>query len=441
MRFASYLFIALLLFSGAGVVLAEDATYQEAERLYGAGEYSKAEGVLNGLIEKEPDNAGYHQLLGDIYKRDSKLDNALTEYKKAESLGAKSAELYKDIATTHKWLGNDQQAKEYYRKALNANPDDREARDDLAGMERGKGLRLWLLAGGWEPDYTTSAYEIMLSYGGIKNIDLYAGYGFADQAYYDRTKLYAKGYYFYSPGSYFKVNPQYKNYDYPATKIPIPDSNSYDGVPSVELEVQHWFTEDFRFNVAYEFFRPSFFHDTSSNADNHKVTTEFYYITPLEYLRLKAIYAILRDPDPAKTTIIGRDDPNTAAIDVAAATNVVYQTQQLLGGAVEYVRGRWDAEVKYMPNRDLDSSYDYSILTSLGYQFNDKLKGRLDYVYDRYSKDSSLYGQTAGVYLVSAFYGLSNATDIGVGVKYLDLPAGTDMSGFLTLSYKTGLGF
>ncbi|MFQ5736032.1 MAG: tetratricopeptide repeat protein [Thermodesulfobacteriota bacterium] len=441
MRVISVVLVAVFLFCAAGLAQAAGDSLKEAQRLYDAGKYKKAESMAKGLVAQEPDNAGYHQLLGDIYKRETKLEKALAEYKKAESLGIKSAELYKDIGTTYKWLGDSSTAVKYYKKALRVHPGDREAKSDLAQIRRSKGLGISLMAGGWEPDYTTSAYELMLSYSGIKDLDLYAGYGFADQVYYDRTKYYAKGYYFYAPGSYFKVNPQFKDYDYPTSKVPTPDANSYDKVPSVELELQHWVTGDFRVNVAYEFFRPSFFHDTGSHATNHKVTTELYYMTPLKYLRFKLIYAILRDPDPDRTAIIGRDDPNTPVVDVAAATDIVYQTEQFLGGAVEYVRGRWDAEVKYMPNRDLDSSYDYSLLTKLGYRFTDRLAGRLDYVYDKYSTKSNFSGETAGVYMASAYYKLTPGTDIGAGLKYLDLPAGKDTTGFLTLRYKTGIGF
>lgn len=419
-----------------------------AEKMLDSGDYSGAEKMLKRIISDDAENKTAHQLLGDVYKRTGRLDEAIDEYNTALRIGGPNTELYKSLGTVHKWKGDSATAASYYKKALKISPGDSEAKSDLADIRSSTGLELTFMYGGWEPDYTTEAYELMVTYKGINRLNLHAGYGFADQVYYDRKKLYAKAYYFYKPGSYFKVNPQYKDYDYPTSKIPTPDSNSYDKVPSIEFEVQHWFRDDFRVNVAYEFFRPSFFHDPDSHANNHKITTELYYITSLKYLRLKLIYALLRDPDPDKVTIKGRTlnmpliSPGPPPVyAIATSTDVQYQFQSLLGGAVEYSRGRWDAEVKLMPNRDLDSSYSYSILAGIGYDFSDKLTGRFDTVYDKYSSKSNFSGMTANVYLLSAYYELTPEMDLGVGLKYLDLPAGKDTTGFLTISYKTGLGF
>ena len=65
-----------------------------------------------------------------------------------------------------------------------------------------------------------------------------------------------------------------------------------------------------------------------------KISTELYYITPFEPLRLKAMYAILIDPNPHKTTIKDRS-LNMPVGTTAQTTNVRYQTQSLFGGGVE----------------------------------------------------------------------------------------------------------
>jgi hypothetical protein len=299
------------------------------------------------------------------------------------------------------------------------------------------------MMGGWEADYTKGSYEAMLSYGGIDKLDLNAGYSYADQVYYTRHKVYANGYYFYNPNSYLKLNLAYKDYNYPvdpAVQKPNPDSNSYDIVPVIELEVSHWLRKDLRSTLTYEYFRPNFFHDKDSSANNHKVSAEVYYITPLDYLRFKAMFALLRDPDSKKTEIKGRNNPNTS-LGIAASTDIQYQIQSLLGVGAEYVRGKWNAEFKYLPNRDLDSSYRYSLLAGVGYEFTDKISGRFDYVYDEYSSESNYPGKTAKVYLASVFYKLNPTIDLGVGYKFIDLPTQDDNAGFLTIAYKTGLGF
>jgi len=435
MRALSVLILTLTVLAAglaATPALAAD-TVAEAERLLDSGRYRDSEMMLKRIIKKSPRDARAHQLLGDSYKRQSRFDEALAEYDRALNLGGANAELYKSIGTVNKWSGNTAAAVKAYNKALELNPGDPEATEDLKSIRRSKGLDVTVMAGGWEPDYTTSAYEVMLKYGGVDKLDLYAGYGFADQVFYDRIKYYAKAYYFFAPGNYFKVNPQYKDYDYPVSKVPVPDSNAYDKVPSVELEVQYWANPTLRTNLIYEFFRASFFHDSDSHANNHKVTGELYFLTPYDWLRFKAFVSVLRDPDPDNTTIKGRGG--------ATATNVDYQIQTLAGGSVELSQGKWDAEVKYIPNRDLDSSYDYSILAGVAYDFTDSLTGRFDTVFDKYSSQSNFSGSTANVYLVSAYYDLTPALDVGVGYKYLDLPTGKESSGFLVLSYRTGIRF
>lgn len=308
-------------------------------------------------------------------------------------------------------------------------------------FKRGLQLRAWM--GGWEADYTKEAYEAMLLYGGFDQLDLNLGYSYSDQIYYTRHKVYASSYYFYRPDSYFKLYLAMKDYNYPVdptVQKPNPDSNSYDRVPVVELEVSHWLTKRWRGTLAYEFFRPSFFYDKEETANNHKISTELYYLTPLEPLKAKLIYAILRDPDPDTTEIKGRDNPNTT-IGTAATTEIQYRSSSLLGGALEFDRDKWSGELKYLPNRDLDNSYKYSVLADVGYQFTSALSARLDYVYDKYSSESNFSGETANVYMVSGFYKLNPKIDLGVGYKYINLPNRDENTGFLSLFYRTGLGF
>lgn len=432
--------MAVLLLSTAA--FAAGGSYRDAQSLYEAGEYARAEEVLKDLISTEPNNAKYRQLLGDAYRKEGRLDEAMDEFEKARKLAGDNVELLKSIGTTYKWNKEYSKAGEAYRRALVLDPKDREAREDLDDVRSKRRLRFTGSIGGWEPDYTTESYEARLSYSGFDRTDLNAGYGYADQIYYTRHKYYANAYYFYNQRSYVKPSFSYKDYDYPvdpAVQKPNPDSNSYDKVPSFEVEVSHWLTGSLRSTLAYEFFRPSFFHDQDAHANNHKISAEAYYITKLEYLRLKLMYAWLRDPDPDKTEIKGRDNLNTAQ-GTAASTQVEYHSQSLLGFGIELLKDRWEAELKYLPNRDLDSSYSYSYLLGAGYRFTDNFRGRLDYVYDKYSSKSSYSGQTANVYLASVFYRLNPSVEAGVGVKYIDLPTKDDTAGFLTISYRTGLG-
>lgn len=308
-------------------------------------------------------------------------------------------------------------------------------------LDKGLSFKAWF--GGWEPDYTKTAGEVMLGYKAVPSLHLYAGGGYADQIYYETRKVYAKGYYFYENNSYLKFSAGYKQYTYPvdaALQRPNPDSSSYLDVPNAEVEVAHWFHERLRGTAFVEYFRPDFYHDSAAYANNVKTGVEAYYLTPLDGLRVKIMYALLRDPDPNKTEIKGRDNYATPA-PTATRTQVVYRTTDLLGGALEAEEGRWQGEVKYLPNRDLDNSYDYSVLTYVACRFTERTLGRADYVYDRYSSDSNYAGKTAHVYLLSAYYDATPALTLGLGVKYIDLPSRNDGTGFISLSYKTGVVF
>ena len=429
--------LVLLVFLFASPAWAGSAA--EAEKLIDAGKYSQAGQMLKDLIKAEPKNPKYHQLLGDAYRREGKLRDAIAEYETAKGLGGENPELLKSMGTTYKWLKEDKKAVDAYNRALKLRPDDREAREDLEDLKLRRGLVLNLMAGGWEADNTTEKYEGMLEYGGFDRTNLNGGYSYSKNAYYSRHKAYANGYYFYDGNSYAKLGVAYKDYNYPTGPTLQPDSNAYDKVPSFEVEVSHWLTPVFRGTLAYEFFRPNFLYDADSHANNHKLSAEAYYLSPIDGLRFKLMYAILRDPDPDKTQIKGRD-LNRPIGSPAPSTNIEYQTQSLLGGGVEYSRKKYNAELKYLPNRDLDSSYSWSVLAGFGYDFTDRVAGRLDYVHDKYSSKSFNAGKTANVYLASVFYKVDNRTDLGFGAKHIDLPAGNDETVFLTVKYKLGIG-
>ena len=325
----------------------------------------------------------------------------------------------------------------------NAQIGSADASEAVEAEKIDRGLQIDARLGGWDPDYTRYAYEGVLSYRGFDSMHLYGGYGYADQIYYKWDKVFAKGYYFYQPYSYVKIAGSLRHYTYPtdsAVQRPNPDSSSYSRVPSIEGEVSHWFSRTLRGTAAFEYFRPDFFYDTSTNADNYKISTEIYYRTPLDPLTLKVMYAILRDPDPDRTEIKGRDNVHISA-GVATQTSIVYRTSSLLGGGAELEAGRWEAEVLYLPNRDLDESYRYSVLTKVRYHLTEKLTGGLDYVYDTYSGASNFAHKTASVYMASGAYAVSPRLTAGAGLKHISLPGRHDTTGFVTLRFKTGVLF
>ncbi|MDD5434438.1 MAG: hypothetical protein PH343_03315, partial [Nitrospira sp.] len=229
------------------------------------------------------------------------------------------------------------------------------------------------------------------------------------------------------------------DYNYPvdpAVQKPNPDSNAYDKVPTYEVEVSHWISRSIRGTLAYESFNPNFFYDKGSTVTNRKISAEIYYQPPADIFSGKVIYSNLRDPDSSTTEIKGRDNYHTAA-GIAGRTEVHYKISSLFGGAVELAANKWSGEVKYLPNRDLDNSYQYSVLTNLSYEFSHNLTLRLDYVYDKYSSRSSYAGKSASINMLGVTRKLNERLNLGVGIKHITLPDKNDNTGFLSISYNT----
>ena len=72
------LVLSALLF-GSGNALA--ASLAEAQALVDTKEFEKAAAMLEGLISSDPENAAYHQLLGDAYRNSGRLDEAIVKLK------------------------------------------------------------------------------------------------------------------------------------------------------------------------------------------------------------------------------------------------------------------------------------------------------------------------------------------------------------------------
>ena len=304
-----------------------------------------------------------------------------------------------------------------------------------------KTLRVDFWYGGWEADYTKTAYELMLSYRNLGNLHVYTGFGDAKQVYYNRSKFYAGAYYFYDESSYLKAFVTQKTYEYPIDPTTLsanPDSSSYRKEPKLEIEQYHRFSETLRERLAYEISRPGFFHDPDATVTNHKLSAELDLTTPLPGLGAKIYAAMLHDPDPNLTEIKGRNNPRTT-LGTATNTAVVYKNSYLFGGAVEYIRDTWEAEVKLLQNRDLDNSYNYSVLNKFVYRIDDARYFQFDFLHDVFSSQSNYAGQTANVHLVSFYQKYSPRLKFGTGFKRIDVPGRTDDTAFIFLQFNTGL--
>jgi hypothetical protein len=302
------------------------------------------------------------------------------------------------------------------------------------------GLTLRADLGGTEPGTSKQAFEGVFRYGGFDRLELQGGYSYTDQVYFRSNRGFVTAYRYYgADGSYVKGDLTLRRYDYPVNPgvlRPTPDSNAYDWVPRGELELSHRLLAPLRVGVLYQLFPANFFYDTSSWTVNQKLAGEVE-LQPVRPLRLRLIGAVLRDPDPRRTEIAGRTSPVTGA--VATRTDVVYRTTSLLGGAAALDLGRASLEVQYLPNRDLDNGYAWSLLSTLDLHATPWLDVRLQEVHDEYSSVSNYPGKTAEIYMAAAVYKLSEALRLRGGFRWVDAPTRVGGTAIVGFEWRTGL--
>ncbi|HSB19743.1 MAG TPA: tetratricopeptide repeat protein [Anaeromyxobacteraceae bacterium] len=395
---------------------------------------------------------------GDALRKEGDYAAALQAYEAARAAGGDSADVWKRIGWTMKAMRRFAEASAALEKALALDPGDREARDDLASLRTSRGLRLQGWLGGTEPGTSKQAVEAQASYGGLDRLELLAGGGWTDNIFYESTKGYASGYWFYAPDSYLKADFTLRKYRYTGANRPTPDSNAYGLVPRVDLEASHWFSGRVRAGLDYQLFAPDFFYDTATRIVNHKVTGEVEVRLGRGFTG-SLMAAVLRDPSPGRTAILGRPVPGAPAgttcpnVDptlCAASTDVVYRTELLLGGGLAYRAERWGASVRYIPNRDLDSGFSWSIVSGVELQPAERLSLDLQWILDRYATSANVQfsGKDGDIWWARARYQVADALSVGGGLKWVRNPSPRSTTSLATrndgtllldLEYRTGL--
>ena len=386
---------------------------------------------------------------GNTFRKAGDYQAALEAYRSEMTIAGETADCWKHIGWAQKAMRRFADAESSLARAVAMDPTDREAQEDLESLRLSRGLRFDARMGGNEPGTSKQAYEGELIYGGLNRLELHAGGGWTDNIFYDATKAYANAYWFYAPDSYLKGDFTYRHYNYTGANRPTPDSNAYNTVPRGSVEVSHWITPAVRAGLEYQLFAPNFFYDPATRIVNHKLTGE------LE-VRLGGGFtagltaAVLRDPDPASTQILGRPVPGAPAGTVcpgagqpacAAATSVVFRNEFLVGGSLSYDTDAWGMGVKYIPNRDLDSGFDWSIISSLDLRPMEKLSFNFQWVFDRYSDAAgpAFAGQNGNIWWAMVRYQLTRPLALGGGVKWVQNPSPADVTGTATRNDPTFL--
>ena len=117
---------------------------------------------------------------------------------------------------------------------------------------------------------------------------------------------------------------------------------------------------------------------------------------------------------------------------------------------MSYEAGVWGLGTRFLTNRDLDSGYDWSVISRLTLQPMDRMSIDLEWIFDRYSASSGAPYAGAFGHIIwgEVGYEVLRGVVVSAGVKYVNNPGPTsvtnssprnDVSLLLNLQYKTGL--
>ena len=158
----------------------------------------------------------------------------------------------------------------------------------------------------------------------------------------------------------------------------MPDSSAYQFDPRIQAEVSHWFTGYLRAGLGYQLDIPNFQYDPSTWFTTHKLTgeleTRLRRTPPLGHER----HALRSQPEPDRCRQLAqqhdaRPDIHRVPLRLPLRDGVV-----LRGGA------SGASGARFLTNRDLDSSYDWSIISRFTLQ-PIALSFDLEWILDRYS--------------------------------------------------------
>ncbi len=380
---------------------------------------------------------------GDSLREQGDYAGALSAYTSAIAAGGESAAAWKRVAWAQRGLRNFRAAERAFVSALAIDPGDREACDDLDALKRSRGLTVRAWYGGTEPSTSRTAMDGEVWYGGLDRVELGAGGGWTDNIFYTRFKGFVDASWFYSQESYLKASAALRKYDYTGAKRPTPDSSAYRFEPRAELEVSHWFARFLHANLDYQLDLPNFEYDPGTWIMTHKGALEVE--TLWAGLRVGGTTAVLSHPDPKTTVVAG--SPSSLP---GARTSVDYQPDFLWGAAVSYDASLWGVGARFISNRDLDSSYEWSVVSSFNLQPISRMTLDFQWVFDHYSADAGAPYTNEFAHVVRGEARFDVLTDLvlGAGAQYVNNPgpasttdtsARNDVSLLLSLQYKTGL--
>jgi tetratricopeptide (TPR) repeat protein len=363
---------------------------------------------------------------GEHAARYGDFDAAINAYQKAYELdGRRDTELVKRIATLYSWKRDFSGARDLLGTIVDHNPTDGEAAASLQELDMRRGLQVSGSYGEGEIDYTRSVFTIHGFYGGLDWLDLHTEYSRSSKPFYDRSELSFDAYYFPTYRTYLRLGFRQKNYTYPSSVQVAPDNNAYAAVPDYQIELGHYYAMENYLSIEFEYFTPHFFWNNSLRAHNYKIGASVrQWIGKPLYAKLFG--AVLHDPDPASLVL---------ASPTTTISSFAYENLTLVGGALGFDNNRVNAEVKFIPDRDLDRSLQWSLFATLAVTMND-MQLRYDFLYDQYPKAKAF--PSSQVHIASVQLHPWPFVDTKVGVKTI-IQNVTMVVPFVALQFNSGI--
>lgn len=116
---------------------ATESLKKAAEIYMGSEKEEKAEGILNEILQENPDTINVYNTLGVLYRKRGDYQAALNQYEKALKIHPDQPKVYYNIGRLHVDLKNLPQAKLNFQKAIALDPDFKEAREAMHAIELG----------------------------------------------------------------------------------------------------------------------------------------------------------------------------------------------------------------------------------------------------------------------------------------------------------------
>jgi tetratricopeptide (TPR) repeat protein len=114
-------------------------TLKKAAEIYMSSEKEEqAEGILNEILEENPDTINVYNTLGVLYRKRGDYQAALQQYEKALKIHPDQPKVYYNIGRLHVDLKDLPQARTNFQKAIGLDPEFKEAQEALEAIELGQ---------------------------------------------------------------------------------------------------------------------------------------------------------------------------------------------------------------------------------------------------------------------------------------------------------------